>query len=69
MKFKNVKSLILMEELIIWTSYQGCNVCTNDNFIVYSADEETEYDEYEVLTISGRGDCRLHVYLKGDKDE
>lgn len=69
MKFKDIKPLICMEELMIWTSYSGCNILTNDKFIVYRSDGETEYDEYEVGMISGRGDCRLHVYLKGDKDE
>lgn len=64
MKFKDIKSIIEMEYLNILLTSSSCNVSKKENWQIYDPDEPTEFDNFDVLSISGRGDCSLYVYLK-----
>ena len=64
MKFKEIKQIIRAEYLTIFESFPTFNVLRKENWQLWNPDEPTEWDDYEVGMISGKGDCELYVYLE-----
>lgn len=64
MKFRDIKPIIKMEFLDIYISEKSCNSLRRKNWQIFDSDEPTEFDDFEVASISGKGDCSLFVYLK-----
>jgi len=64
MKFKKIKQIIRAEYLTIFESFSGYNVLRKENWQILNPNKPTEYDDFEVGMISGKGDCKLFVYLK-----
>jgi hypothetical protein len=64
MKFKEIKSTIENEWLTIFETFSSCNVLREENNQLLYPDEPNKWDDYEVLMISGKGDCELYVYLE-----
>ena len=64
MKFKKIKQIIRGEYLTVFESSSGFSVLKKENWQIFNPDEPTEYDDFEVGMISGKGDCALYIYLK-----
>ena len=64
MKFKKIKQIIRAEYLTIFESFPAYNVLRKENWQLWNPDEPTEWDDYEVGMISGKGDCKLFIYLE-----
>lgn len=64
MKFKDIKSIVRMELLTILLTSKSCNVVKKENWQIDDPDEPTEFDNFNVLLISGKDDCSLYIYLK-----
>lgn len=63
-KFKDIKSIVGMEFLTILLTSKSCNVVKKENWQIYDPYEPTEFDNFDVLSISGKDDCSLYIYLK-----
>lgn len=66
MKFRDIKPIIGMEYIDIYISVESCNLLRKENWQISDPDETTEFDDFEVALISGKGDCSLFVYLKNE---
>lgn len=67
MKFKELKPIIMPSYLTIFESFPAFNVLRKENWQIFNPDEPTEYDDFEVGMISGKGDCALYIYLKHEE--
>lgn len=66
MKFRDIKPIIKMEFLDIYISGKSYNLLRKENWQISDPDGTTEFDDFEVASISGKGDCSLFVYLKNE---
>lgn len=64
MKFKEIKPIIRNEWLTIYETFPSYNVLREkDNQLLYP-DTPNKWDDYKVLMVSGKDDCKLFVYLE-----
>ena len=56
--------IIRAEHLTIFETFPAFNVLRKENWQLFDPDEPTEWDDYEVVTISGKGSGALYIFLE-----